>query len=196
MRKRILILVAILGVLGIVAFLMVLGFVLADPMQTGAGGGGFSAGKCNVQYVTFGANQRTALVILTDATGTSGSEAESGLFIRSCAKGFVTSAEGKRIEWEWIAPRDKGGDFSLDGAAYDLTDGTLFLVATKGGQVRVTQLDVDLSKFPTIPTMRDALPQPPRIDAAGRDKLSTAIKDWAKDHPRVAQFLAEAEAHK
>jgi len=105
------------------------------------------------------------------------SGAESGLFSTSVSNGSFASANGKRIEWEWNSPRDKGGDFQLDGTAYDLSNGSLFLVSTKGGQVRVNQLDADLSSFPT----------------QRRGNMQVAFKDWAKGEPKVAQFLADAE---
>jgi hypothetical protein len=181
MRKWVLLVVAILGVLAIMGWAVTICLMHSiDPMQAGGGSGNYSVGKTTVQYMTFGSDQRVALVILSDAPGDAGSSGESGLFKISYEKGFLTSAEGKRIEWEWTAPRDKGGDFRLDGAAYDLTNGTLFLVATNGGQVRVTQLDVDLTKFPIHP------------DA----KRSEAVKDWAKNSPKIAKFIAEVEGKK
>jgi hypothetical protein len=106
--------------------------------------------------------------------GPSGSSSESGLF-SGTARGFFSFAEGKRINWAWRAPREKGGNFDIDGTAYDLAKGTLLLVSTKDGQVHVTQLDVDLSQV-----------QP---NTRGFEAL-------AKKDPRIAQFIAEASGHK
>ena len=177
MSKRTIVIVAIVGAVSLALAAVVMLAIYFDPMQAGAGGGGFGVGKSSVQYVTIGANQRVGLVICTDAMGTSSSGAESGLFSGSVAKGSIGTANGKRIEWEWNSPRDKGGDFQLDGAPYDLSKGSVFLVSTKGGQVRVEQLDADLSSFPT----------------QRRGNMQTAFKDWAKGEPKVGQFLAEAE---
>ena len=188
MPKRVLLVGAILGLLAIVG--MVATILLMHP--PGTGGGNFSVGKTVVQYATFG-RDRAALVILSDAPGGVGSTGESGFFMTSFEKGFLTSAEGKRIEWEWISPRDKGGDFHLDGEGYDMSKGTLFLVATKGGKVRVTQLDADLSKFPIIRELGE-LPQRP--GAARVDKQADAVKEWAKNVPKVAQFLDEVEGQR
>jgi hypothetical protein len=89
--------------------------------------------------------------------------------------GFFSSANGKRVEWAWKAPQERGGRFQLNGTAYDLANGTLFLVSTKGGQIRVTQLDVDLSQV-----------QP--------DKQG--FEAFAKEQPRIAQFFADGAGRK
>jgi hypothetical protein len=72
-------------------------------------------------------------------------------------------------------PKENGGDFQIDGRPYDLAKGTLFLVSTKASQVRVTQLDVDLSKVQT-------------------DKQG--FEAFAEDQPKVAEFVAEASGQK
>jgi hypothetical protein len=88
---------------------------------------------------------------------------------------FFSTAAGKRIEWEWKAPQEKGGDFRLDGTPYDLNNGTLMLVSTKDGQARVTQLDVDVSKL---------------------HPSKEGIEALAKKEPRLAQFIGEAAGQK
>jgi len=103
-----------------------------------------------------------------------GTTAESGLF-GSSVEGLFSSADGSRIEWKWKAPKEKGEDFRINGTPYDLANGTLFLVSTKGGQVQVMQLDVDLSKV--------------QSDRQG-------FEAFAKNQPKVAQFIAEASGQK
>jgi len=93
----------------------------------------------------------------------------------SSAQGFFSSADGRRVDWKWKAPKEKGGDFQINGIPHDLANGTLFLVSTKGGQVRVTQLDVDLSKV--------------QSDKQG-------FEAFANTQPKVAQFIAEAAGQK
>jgi hypothetical protein len=50
------------------------------------------------------------------------------------------------VAWTWLTPDNAGGRFTLNGADYDLAGGRLFLVSTKGREVRVRQLQRDLSK--------------------------------------------------
>jgi hypothetical protein len=171
MGKRIFTAVAIIGCLALVSGVIL---VVWFGVQ-GIGGGTNSVGETTVQYVSISADGRISLLIWSDAVRSAGSRAESALFRSSSVEGFFSSVDGKRIDWRWKAPREKGGDFQLDGTPYDLAKGTLFLVSTQGAQVRVTQLNVDLSKV--------------QADKQG-------FEAFAKDQPRVAQFVAEAAARK
>jgi hypothetical protein len=168
MRKRI-----ILGIAAatLAAVFVIVGIFLFLPRMPN-GGGGVSMGGTNVSYVSSG--DRIVLLIWNDTSGPSGSETES-VFLTSNTKGFFTSAAGKRISWEWKAPKERGGDFQIDGNRFDLADGTLLLVSTKD-QVRVTQLDVDLSK----------------VRVTSSDETRAAFEGIAKNEPRVAKFIAEA----
>ena len=142
------------------------------PLLTLTGGGSTSVGPTSVDYKH--STKGLALVIWWDSDGPSESESESGLF-GSNARGSLTPAKGKKITWEWKGAREKGGDFKLNGKPYDLAKGTLLLVSTKGGEVRVTQLDVDLSKV-----------QPNEMGFRG----------LAKKHEKLAKFIAEASDQK
>jgi hypothetical protein len=152
MGKRITIAVAILGGLALVAV------VVLFTSRSGMGGGATSV------------DGRISLLIWSDLTDKSGSSSEGSLF-GSSAEGFFSSADGRRVDWTWKAPKEKGGDFQINGMAHDLANGTLFLVSTKGGQVQVTQLDVDLSKV--------------QSDKQG-------FEAFANTQPKVAKFIAEA----
>jgi hypothetical protein len=127
-----------------------------------------------VQYVSINPEGGLSLVIWSDLQGKGGNTCHSGLFGSHC-EGFFSSADGRRIDWEWKAPKEKGGDFQINGTSYELANGTLFLVSTKGGKVRVTQLDVDLS----------------RVKSGKR-----GFEAFVKTEPRVAQFIAEASGQK
>lgn len=168
MAKRISITFAIIGGLAVLAVLILLLF------RTGIGGGATSVGDTSVQYVSISPDGRISLLIWSDLTGQSGSSSEGDLFGYS-AGGFFSSPDGRRVDWKWKAPKEKGGDFQINGTPYDLANGTLFLVSTKGGRVLVTQLDVDLSKVPS--------------DKQGFEAL-------AKKEPNVAQFTAEVSGQK
>jgi len=191
MRKRLLVVLAVPVLLAIIALVGIWFAHSNNPMLAGGGSGGYSVGKLHVDYTTFGMNQRIGLVIVTDGTGSS-SEAESGLFIRSVAKGSLKWADGKQVDWRWDSPRDKGGDSQLDGTTYDLSNGAMFLVSSKAGQVRVKQLDVELSDFPTIRGSASELPM-----AAGAPRADKhPFREWAKKLPKVSEFLAAADGEK
>ncbi len=98
------------------------------------------------QFVT--SNQGTVLEIwCANSPGPNDATIESRLFGYSFTPvGYFTLADGKRINWKWEDPREKTGDIEIDGTRYELVNGALFLVSAKDGQVRVTQLDVDLTR--------------------------------------------------
>src|SRR5262245_17192821 len=176
MRKRTLIgSVAILACLALAAAVL-LGWIdlwPGGPRLRLTDGGGTSVGNTSVQYVH--SDRGIALAVWwADVGGPSGSGSESGLF-RTTARGFFSAPNGKKITWEWYAPREKGGDFQIDGTSHDLANGTLLHVSTTDGQLRVTQLDVDLSQV-----------QP---NQQGFEAL-------AKRQPNIAKFLAEASEPK
>ena len=164
--------VTVFGYLSVVAVVILVVWVL--EFASAMGGGGISVGHTSAQYVSTGRDGRIALLIWTDLTGQTGSSADGGLFGATC-NGYASSPDGRRVDWRWKAPKEKGGDFRINGTRYDLAGGTLFLVSTKGGQVRVTQLDADLSKV--------------RTDGEG-------IETFAKNQPEVARFIAEASGPK
>src|SRR5262245_47185349 len=142
------------------------------PPLTLTGGGSTSVGPTSVDFKR--STKGLALVIWWDAVGPSESGSESGL-LGSNAWGSVTTLNGKKITWAWKGAREKGGDFKLNGKPYDLAKGTLLLVSTKGGEVRVTQLDVDLSKV---------------------EPKENGIQALAKKHEKLAKFIAEASEQK
>src|SRR5262249_14215238 len=111
---------------------------------TVTGAGGMPVGETSVQFLHFGGDSRIGLAIWSDLNGTTGTSGESGWFYSS-HQGYASSPDGRRIDWEWKSSDKKGGAFQINGTAYDLGQGRLFLVSTKGGPVRVTQVNVDLA---------------------------------------------------
>jgi hypothetical protein len=142
------------------------------PPLTLTGGGSTSVGPTSVDYKR--STKGLALVIWWDSGGPSESGSESGPF-GSNAWGSFSPAKGKKITWEWKGAREKGGDFKINGKPYDLGKGTLLLVSTKGGEVRVTQLDVDVSKV---------------------EPNEKGFQGLAKKHPKIAEFIREASGEK
>src|SRR5262249_13756183 len=170
MRMRILTAVAIIGGLALVAVAILVFWFAGGAM----GGGTTSVGQTSVQYVSISPDRRISLVIWSDSLGAAETSGDSDLF-GSSAEGFFSSVDGKRIDWKWKAPKEKGGDFQLNGTPYDLANDTRLPVSTTGGQVRVTQLDVDLSRV--------------RPNAQAFEAL-------AKNEPTIAKFIAEASGQK
>jgi hypothetical protein len=142
------------------------------PGSAVAGGGATSIGDTSVQYVL--STRGVALIIWSDANGECGSSSDSNLF-SSSARGFFSSANGRRIHWEWKRPREKGGDFLIDGTPHDLAKGAVFLVSTKANKVQVKQLDVDVSSLQ--PNQR-------------------GLEALAKEEPRIAKFIGDASRQK
>ena len=142
--------------------------------RSGMGGGATSVGDTCVQHVSIRSDGRISLLIWSDLTDKGGSSSEADLF-GSSAEGLFSSADGRRVDWSWKAPKERGGDFQINGISHDLANGTLFLVSTKGGQVQVTQLDVDLSKV--------------QSDKQG-------FEAFANTQPKVAKFIGEAAGQK
>ena len=177
MRERLLLVVVIIGLVLIAIAAMIGGSFLVGLGPLGPvainGGGTCSVGDTDVQFVLAG-DKITLVLWCAGTQGPSESSSETGLF-RSTAKGSFTAANGKPIVWTWQNPRERGGEFKIDGTRFDLANGSLFLLTTKDGKVGVTQLDVDLSQV--------------RADAPGFDAL-------AKKEPTIAKFVAEAAGQK
>ncbi|MEO1524750.1 MAG: hypothetical protein AAFX06_04905 [Planctomycetota bacterium] len=124
-----------------------LGLLIAVTLaaQVGCGkmvykGGGMrsvNANKTSLQAV-YGADapDNLAFVVFTDVD-TSGSVASAG----SSWTGSITRPEGKAIDYE-----GDGDGITIDGTAYSFTDGRVFLVATDGDTITVTQTSVPIRK--------------------------------------------------
>jgi hypothetical protein len=164
----------LLAVVVIIVGWLALAFGQRGPRLAIAGGGTFSVGdETAVEYVL--SEHGIALAMwCADTHGPSGSSSESGLF-SATASGYFSSADGKLVTWAWHDPREKGGDFEIDGVPYDLAKGRLFLLTTKEGQVRVTQVDVDLSQV---------------------QSNATGFRALANKEQRIAKFITEASRQK
>jgi hypothetical protein len=49
------------------------------------------------------------------------------------------------VTWEWVTRDGRTGAVTVNGTTYDAAAGRVFLVATRGGQVRVRQVRADLA---------------------------------------------------
>jgi hypothetical protein len=62
---------------------------------------------------------------------------------------FETSSrsDGPGVTWEWVTRDVRTGTVTINGTTYDAAAGRVFLIATRGGQVRVRQVLPDLAGF-------------------------------------------------
>jgi hypothetical protein len=63
-------------------------------------------------------------------------------------QGSAQSADGRSFEWEVWTEDGRTGQVRIDDASYDLSEGTLFIVSTRGGTTEARQLARDLSGVP------------------------------------------------
>ncbi len=91
-----------------------------------------------------------AIMIWHDFLGDSGTSSINGggLFTPDPMyklEGYAESRDGQRFEWDVQTRDGKTAQFWLDDTPYDLSQGTVFIVAKKSGQTEITQLKRDLS---------------------------------------------------
>jgi hypothetical protein len=60
-------------------------------------------------------------------------------------EGYASATDGRRVDWRLETADGRTATFSIDGQAYDLSQGALFLITTRGGTTQVRQLNRDLS---------------------------------------------------
>jgi hypothetical protein len=167
MHKRILIAIAVIGGVGfLLVGILVFWFFQREGRLTGTREAEF----CGTTVECFAdSHSRIGLLLWFDSPGRAGSGLHMTPFEHSF-KGHFSSAGGQQgVGWYWNSSR--GAEFQLDGKSYDLTNGALFLVSTRSGQIRVTQLNVDLSQL--------------RPDQQGFESL-------VRGDLSVAKFVAEA----
>ena len=81
--------------------------------------------------------------------------------------------DGPEVKWEWITRDGRTGTVTINGEAYDAAAGRVFLIATRGGQVRVRQLLSDLSgvqaQRASFLALEDGYPEIARFVAAASE---------------------------
>ena len=85
-------------------------------------------------------------------------------------KGAARAADGRQVSWRAETADGKTAAFFLDGQSYDLSQGTLFLIRTRGGPTSVAQH---------------------KSNPAGRCSDSTDCQLWLENDPLVMQFVQE-----
>lgn len=103
----------------------------------------------------------TAFVIWCDAGGGGGGSASENMHgIKS--RGSLLARDRRRVEFHCETKDGKTGQVKIDGIAYELSNGNLFLVSTEGDKSLVKQLKRDLS---TLKFERESLEAFARNDA-------------------------------
>lgn len=113
------------------------------PAPVGVQGGMADGGFFFVQW-----KEGLAVLVVDDIAGGGnrsygGHSSSSNPFHTST--GSVTSNDGRRYAWELKSRDGQTADFRLEGVGYDLAQGTVLVVRTKGGKAKVVQLTRDLS---------------------------------------------------
>ena len=72
--------------------------------------------------------------------------------------GFLAKAEkeGEQdiVQWQWKADGGKAGTLMINDEPYTVDEGSLFLVSTQDGNVRLKQFDKDALALVAIPSNR------------------------------------------
>jgi hypothetical protein len=108
---------------------------------------------------------------VTDGSSSSGASA-GGPPWHCTVNGYKSAPDGRRFEWRLTTTDGQTVQCFLDGKEYDLSQGTLFLVKTKGGKTEIEQLKQDLTAV-----------QP---DAE-------SCKEFAEKDPAVSKFLGQGD---
>ena len=89
-------------------------------------------------------NLGTSFIVWSDAAG-GGSGSSSGNVQGVKCQGSLLARDRRRVEFDCETKDGKTGQVKLNGVAYKLADGNLFLVFTEGDESRVQQLKRDMS---------------------------------------------------
>ena len=88
----------------------------------------------------------TAFVVWSDAVGGGGGSSSGNVQGVKC-QGSLLTRDRRRVEFHCETKDGKTGQVKINGVAYELADGNLFLVFTEGEQSRVKQLKRDISNL-------------------------------------------------
>src|SRR5262249_33018107 len=91
-------------------------------------------------------NLGTAFVVWSDAAGGGGGNSSGNVHGVKC-QGSLFARDRRGVEFHCETKDGKTGPVKINGVAYELADGNLFLVFTEGEQSRVKQLKRDLSNL-------------------------------------------------
>jgi hypothetical protein len=87
-----------------------------------------------------------AFLILTDFVGSGPGRSGGKGTGPEKYEGQQKAPDGQKIDWQCETTDGKTGKMMINGSSYELAKGSLFLISTRDGQVRVRQLQRDLLK--------------------------------------------------
>ena len=119
-------------------------------------------------------NEGLAVLIgydITENVGSSGSGSTDDPIHRQ--EGHAIAADGRRFDWHVETEDGTTASFTINDQPYDLTNGDVFLVTTKGGTTQVQHLSRDLSGIEPRPESLESFVQ---TDADMRSFVCEAAK--------------------
>jgi len=141
----------------------------STPSHVGMGGDPY--GKTVASWVLWG--NKTAIIVWSDAQFYQGGGlSDNGELLTVHERATHSLFDGTYLEWDLSTRDGRSGQVTINGVTYELSDGCLFLVSTKGGVIRVVQLG------------RDWIQEYPAEEAAKR---------LAKSDTEVIRFIAAAD---
>ena len=98
--------------------------------------------------------------------------------------GFLAKAEkeGEQdvVQWQWKADGGKAGTLMINDEPYNVDEGSLFLVSTQDGSVRLRQFDKDALALVAIPS----------------DQLVEKLQALAKNDRDISGFFVDVAERK
>lgn len=95
---------------------------------------------------------------------------------------FIRLPTGRQVSWKCQTPDGKSfTELQVDGKSYDLDDGGLVLIVTRGGPIRVIQLKTASYKVSDLESLAQKFPEVAQFF----DKKTAPLPDFAAPHPQT-----------
>jgi hypothetical protein len=134
---------------------------------------GFVLGEGDGTVVVYRWADGLVVVICADVTGDG---SNSGSFSmpppRAKSEGSVSAKDGRKFQWVLESKDGKVSTCSIDGHEYDLKDGKLFLVETRGGKTVIAQ---------------------DKRDVSAAQPTAEGCREFARENKDVAKLLGKAD---
>jgi hypothetical protein len=140
------------------------------------GYGSSSDGYTSISHGRLG--DKIVFVLCSDTGGVGGRHNSSTTLTGFKYHGSDSASDGRRVDWQCETANGRSGTMTINNVKYDLGDGAMFLVTTRGEKTQVRQLRRDLSKFE------------PGRDSRDSATLTRSFKRLAQEDPGIAAFIA------
>lgn len=95
---------------------------------------------------------------------------------------FIRLPTGRQVSWKCQTPDGKSfTELQVDGKSYDLDDGGLFLIVTRGGPIRVIQLKTASYKVSDLESLAKQFPEVAQF----LERKTAPLPDFAAPHPQT-----------